>query len=64
MPFTKDLRPTIKPRYNQALNLLQISERARITRPGLDIERLLGRAPDLAAAGSPAPAAVRHGNQR
>jgi subtilisin family serine protease len=38
--------------------------RRRITRPRLDIERLLGRAPDLAAVGSPAPAAVRHGNQR
>ena len=30
MPFTMDLRPTIRTRYNRALNLLQISERARI----------------------------------
>ncbi len=30
MPFTNDLRPTIRTRYNQALNLLQVSERARI----------------------------------
>ncbi len=30
MPFTKDLRPDIRTRYNQALNLLQVSDRARI----------------------------------
>ena len=40
------------------------NKRRRITRPRLDIERLLGRAPDLAAVDSPAPAAVRHGNQQ
>ncbi len=38
-------------------------KRRRITRPRLDIERLLGRAPDLAAVDTPATAAVRHGNQ-
>jgi hypothetical protein len=44
---------------------LKISNsRRRITRPRLDIERLLGRAPRLAAVATPAPAAVRHGNQR
>ena len=36
---------------------------AIITRPRLDIEHLLGRAPDLAAVDTPAPAAVRHGKQ-
>ena len=30
MPFTTDLRPTIKTRYNRALNLLQVSDRPRI----------------------------------
>ncbi len=30
MPFTKDLRPAIKTRYNRALNLLQVSQRTRI----------------------------------
>ncbi|HUF85820.1 MAG TPA: S8/S53 family peptidase [Thermohalobaculum sp.] len=30
MPFTKDLRPSIRTRYNQALNLLQVSNRTRI----------------------------------
>ena len=29
-PFTKDLRPTVRTRYNRALNLLQVSERTRI----------------------------------
>ena len=44
---------------------LKISnKRRRITRPRLDIERLLGRAPDLAAVTAPAPATVRHVNQR
>jgi len=44
---------------------LKISnKRRRITRPRLDIERLLGRAPDLAAVTAPAPAAIRHVNQR
>jgi subtilisin family serine protease len=40
------------------------NKRRRITRPRLDIERLLGRAPDLAAVAAPAPAAIRHGNQQ
>jgi len=35
-----------------------------VARPRLDIERLLGRAPDLAAVDTPAPATIRHGNQR
>jgi subtilisin family serine protease len=39
-------------------------KRRRITRPRLDIERLLGHPPDLEAVGAPAPAAIRHGNQR
>lgn len=30
MPFTKDLRPDDRSRYNQALNLLQVSNRTRI----------------------------------
>lgn len=30
MPFTTDLRPTIRTRYNRALNLLQVSGRTRI----------------------------------
>lgn len=30
MPFTKDLRPAIRSRYNTALNLLQVSSRTRI----------------------------------
>ncbi len=30
MPFTRDLRPAARTRYNRALNLLQVSERARI----------------------------------
>jgi subtilisin family serine protease len=30
MPFTRDLRPAIRTRYNRALNLLQISGRTRI----------------------------------
>ena len=38
--------------------------RRRIDRPRLDIERLLGRAPDLVAVTSPASAAIRHGNQQ
>ncbi len=38
--------------------------RRRIIRPRLDIERLLGRAPDLAAVDTPAPAAIRHDNQQ
>lgn len=44
---------------------LKISnKRRRITRPRLDIERLLGRAPDLAVVTAPAPATIRHVNQR
>jgi len=30
MPFTRDLRPAIRTRYNRALNLLQVSGRTRI----------------------------------
>lgn len=30
MPFTKDLRPAVRTRYNRALNLLQVSNRTRI----------------------------------
>ena len=37
--------------------------RRRITRPRLDIERLLGRVPDMPADDAHAPATVRHGNQ-
>lgn len=45
--------------------LLKIANRRRrITRPRLDIERLLGRPPDLAAVTAPASAAIRHGNQQ
>ncbi len=39
MPFTKDLRPTIKTRYNRALNLLQVSERVRIGHVDTGISR-------------------------
>jgi len=35
----------------------------RVVRPRLDIERLLGHAPDLPADDAHAPATVRHGNQ-
>ncbi len=39
MPFTKDLRPTIRTRYNRALNLLQVSERVRIGHVDTGISR-------------------------
>ena len=39
-------------------------KRRRVTRPRLDIERLLGYAPDLAAVTSPAPTAIQHSEQR
>jgi hypothetical protein len=35
----------------------------RVTRPRLDIHRLLGRAPDLPSQDAHAPETVRHGNQ-
>ena len=53
MAFTKDLRPADATRYNQALNLLQVSERARIGHVDTGISRhpalgfdAAGNAPD------------------
>ena len=53
MPFTRDLRPEIRTRYNQALNLLQVSERTRIGH----VDTGLSRHPALGfdAAGTPPP---------
>jgi subtilisin family serine protease len=39
MPFTKDLRPTFRTRYNRALNLLQVSGRTRIGHVDTGISR-------------------------
>ena len=53
MAFTRDLRPDIRSRYNQALNLLQVSDRTRIGH----VDTGLSRHPALGfdATGTPPP---------
>jgi hypothetical protein len=51
-------------RSAQQVGLKIPSTGSMVVRPRLDIERLLGHAPELPADMAHAPATIRHGNQR